>query len=99
KMLTALVLSAAVFATLEGQQRSTAASAASAIPALDYYEIQQVYVRFNHALDSAEDNGNAFANVFTPEGVFVAASGARYQGRDQLAAFAREDPDKRKGPT
>ena len=99
KMLTAFVLSAAVFATLEGQQSTAPASGASAIAALDYYEIQQVYARFNHTLDSAEDNGNAFANVFTPDGVFVAASGARYQGRDQLAAFAREDPDKRKGPT
>ena len=31
--------------------------------------------------------------------MFVAATGSRHQGREQLAAFAREDPDKRKGPT
>jgi hypothetical protein len=100
KMLTALVLSVTVFATLEGQQRAPSSTTASAsLTALDYYEIQQVYARFNHALDSAEDNGNAFASVFTPDGVFVTAGGAHHQGHDQLAAFAREDPDKRKGPT
>ena len=100
KMLTALILSATVFATVQGQQRGAPAAAPSApVPALDYYEIHQLYTRFNHALDSADDNGNAFASVFTADGVFVTAAGTRIEGHDALAAFAREDPDKRKGPT
>jgi hypothetical protein len=98
-MLTALILSAAVFTTLHGQQRGAATAPPAAVPALDYYEIHQLYTRFNHALDSADDNGNAFANVFTGDGVFVTAAGTRIEGHDALAAFAREDPDKRKGPT
>lgn len=102
-ILAVLVLSTAVAATLNGQQRPAATASAAAsgttLTALDHYEIQQVYTRFNHALDSAEDAGNAFANTFTADGVFVAAAGSRYEGREQLAAFARQDPDKRKGPT
>lgn len=98
KMLgVALLLVAAT--TLHGQQRPQAAASAPALTALDYYEIHQVYVRFNHALDSAEDAGGAFANTFTADGTLVTLSGNRYQGRDQLAAFAREDADKRKGPS
>jgi hypothetical protein len=99
KMLTALILSAAVFTTLHGQQRGAAPAPPAAMPALDYYEIHQLYTRFNHALDSADDNGNTFANVFTADGVFVTAAGTRIEGHDALAVFAREDPDKRKGPT
>jgi uncharacterized protein (TIGR02246 family) len=83
-----LIISAATVANLAGQ-----------VPALDYYEIQQVSARFCHALDSAEANGNAFADLFTSDGVFVTGNGKRLEGHDQLAAFAREDPDKRKGPT
>ena len=98
KLLTGLALTVAVVGTLHGQQRP-AAPVAAPLPALDYYELQQVYARFNHALDTAEDNGNAFANVFTADGIFVTGAGVRVQGRDQLAAFAREDADKRKGPT
>jgi ketosteroid isomerase-like protein len=74
-------------------------AAAAPVAALDYYEIQQVNARFCHALDSAEGNGNAFADLFTPDGVFVTATGRRVAGHDQLAAFAREDADQRKGPT
>jgi limonene-1,2-epoxide hydrolase len=69
------------------------------VSALDYYEIQQVNERFCHALDSADGNGAAFADVFTADGVFITATGRRIEGRDQLAAFAREDSDHRKGPT
>lgn len=82
-------------------QAPTAVQAAPVTPVatLDYYEIHQVYTRLNHALDSAEDGGKAFATLFTADGVLVAANGTRVEGRDQLAAFARQDPDMRKGPT
>ena len=86
-----LVLWAVPMATLYGQ--------ASAVTALDYYEIQQVNARFCHALDSADGNGNALADAFTADGVFITATGKRIEGREQLAAFARTDPDNRKGPT
>ena len=96
KMLTAVTLSLGMLVAVHAQQPG---AAATALPALDYYEIQQLYARFVHTLDTAEDGGNAFANVFTADGVFIDAGGKRYDGHDQLAAFAREDPDGRKGPT
>ncbi len=95
KILAVLLMSAAALATVQGQR----AAGPAPVAALDFYEIQQLDARFCHALDSADDNGNAFANVFTTDGVFVTATGRRLEGREQLAAFAREDPDKRKGPT
>jgi uncharacterized protein (TIGR02246 family) len=94
-MLAVFVTSAVTVTTLYGQRPAAAAP----VSALDYYEIQQVSERFCHAFDSAERNGNAFADLFTADGVFVTAAGKRIEGHEQLAAFAREDPDKRKGPT
>ncbi|MBI4265101.1 MAG: nuclear transport factor 2 family protein [Acidobacteria bacterium] len=72
---------------------------ASTLTALDYYEIEQLNARYCHGLDSARDNGYMFADVFTPNGIYVDASGNTYEGREQLAAFARQDPDSIKGPT
>src|SRR5258706_5339475 len=95
RILAVLLLSSVALGTLHGQRPAGPAP----VPALDFYEIQQLDARYCHALDSADDNGNAFANVFTPDGVFVTSTGRRLEGHDQLAAFAREDSDKRKGPT
>ena len=86
-------VAAATLATLRGQQPS------AGVQALDYYEIKQLYARFGHGLDTAEDNGAQFANVFTSDGVFVDAAGKRYEGREQLAAYARTDAGFPKGPS
>lgn len=69
------------------------------MPAADYYEIQQLYSRFCHGLDSAGENGYMFASVFTPDGVYVDPAGKTYTGREELAQLARLDPDGKKGPT
>jgi hypothetical protein len=69
------------------------------LSAADDYEIRQLYARFCHGLDSAADRGYLFADVFTSEGVYVDPSGRSHQGREKLAALAREDPTGRKGPT
>jgi hypothetical protein len=64
----------------------------SALAADDYVEIQQLVARFGYALDtvagSGADDGALFADLFTPDGAFGAAS-----GRAQLAAIARSRPD------
>ncbi|MGE0592647.1 MAG: nuclear transport factor 2 family protein [Vicinamibacterales bacterium] len=101
RRLGTLVLAAAMLqGTLQGQQQpAPPAGAATSLTALDYYEIQQVYARVNHGLDTAEDAGGAFARAFTDDGLLVTPDGTRHQGRDVLAAFARQDPDGRKGPT
>ncbi|PFG73047.1 nuclear transport factor 2 family protein [Tepidiforma thermophila] len=50
----------------------------------DQLAIQQLYARYNHAIDSG--NGAAWAACFTPDGRFSSASGT-FEGREQLEAF------------
>jgi hypothetical protein len=57
----------------------------------DYAEINQLYARYNHFLDSGKDDGLAYARLFTEDAVFetnVAGLGT-LRGRAQLAALAR----------
>ena len=58
------------------------ASQAHAAPmtAQDYFEIQQLYAKYNHAIDSG--NAEAYADTFTPDGVFNGNA-----GRDDLIKF------------
>lgn len=59
----------------------------------DRIEIQQLVRKYAWALDSGDNYGYAYADLFTPDGVFVGMNqgpaGRSYQGRDQLAALAR----------
>jgi hypothetical protein len=48
----------------------------------DYIDIQQLYARYNLAIDSGD--ADAYANTFTPDGVFN-----NNNGRDALLNFAR----------
>jgi len=41
---------------------------AAPMTAEDYFEIQQLYAKYNHAIDSG--NADAYADTFTPDGVF-----------------------------
>jgi hypothetical protein len=60
---------------------------------MDYIEIQELVAKYAYALDSGADNGYAYANLFTPDAVFVGMNqgekGRSYQGREALAALAR----------
>jgi len=59
----------------------------------DQIEIQQLVRKYAWALDSGDNYGYAFADLFTPDGIFVGMNqgpdGRSYQGRDQLATLAR----------
>lgn len=61
------------------------ATAANAEPmtAQDYFEIQQLYAKYNHAIDSG--NADGYADTFTPDGVFNGNA-----GRDALKKFINE---------
>jgi actinorhodin biosynthesis protein ActVIA len=48
----------------------------------DYIEIQQLYARYNHAIDSGD--AEAYAGTFTADGVFN-----NNNGREALLTFAR----------
>jgi len=53
----------------------------------DYLEIQQLITTYPMALDTGAGEGGVYADVFTPDGVFMAGAN-RYQGRDALKKFA-----------
>jgi hypothetical protein len=89
----ALVLAAAGSRGPAAQQPA----AGSGLPALDYYQLKQLYARFSHGLDSAARNGDLFAQTFTADGVLTDDTGKTYTGHDQLAALARSTPNA--GPT
>jgi hypothetical protein len=90
-------LAAMVSVGARQQQRGPAGSPGFALTALDYYQIQQLYARMCHGLDSGAENGQLFAQVFTADGVYTDTAGATLGGHGQLAALARNNP--RKGPT
>ena len=69
-------------AVVWGQQKN---GGVMKLTAQDYIEIQMLGAKYAYGLDTAADNGNYFANVFTPDGSF-----GNTKGRDALAAMARE---------
>jgi hypothetical protein len=82
------------FVLLFGLFVGTAASHAQ--PALspgDYLEIEQLVYKYGWALDSGENNGFAYADLYTVDGTFTGTNqgptGRSYQGRENLAALAR----------
>jgi hypothetical protein len=50
----------------------------------DVLAIQQLYARYNHAIDAGK--GDAWAACFTPDGTFTSATGA-FSGTEALSGF------------
>jgi SnoaL-like protein len=75
---------------------SKASAGAAALTSMDYIEIQQLVRKYGWALDSGDNYGYAYADLYTPDGIFVGTNqgpnGRSYQGRDVLAALARGGP-------
>ena len=74
---------------VNGQDGSN--SEARRLTADDYAEINQLYARYNHFLDSGKDDGLAYARLFTEDAVFetnVPGLGT-LRGQAALAALAR----------
>lgn len=57
--------------------------AAEKLTAQDYVEIEQLYAKYNHAIDGGDAAG--WADTFTPDGVF----NKRFTGRDALMGFIK----------
>ena len=66
------------------------AGGAAAFTSEDYVEIQQLVARYSFALDTADDNGYTYADLFTGDGTFNDT-----KGREALAALPR---GARRGP-
>src|SRR6266540_1595758 len=79
--------------TVVPAQKETPGAVSRSFSASDQIEIQQLVRKYAWALDSGDNYGYAFADLFAPDGIFVGmnqgADGRSYQGRDQLAALAR----------
>lgn len=75
------------------QAQTAPSSAAPALAASDYLEIEQLVYKYGWALDSGDNNGFAYADLYTADGTFTGTnqgpSGRSYQGRENLAALAR----------
>jgi hypothetical protein len=66
----------------------------STLAAQDYLEIEKLVASYGHALDSGfgeGDNGEAYAGLFAPHGIFY-SRGRPYAGPEALAALARAQP-------
>jgi hypothetical protein len=59
------------------------------LTALDYAEIQQLNAAYAHFIDTGEDNGYAWAKLFTQDGVFIRQARDKYEGREKIAELAR----------
>src|SRR5277367_446554 len=66
--------------------------AADTLSAQDYFEIQQLYARYNNAIDSGDAEG--WAATFTPDGVFNT-----FNGHDALVNFVKTWREKLGGAT
>ena len=78
----------ALVAAAAGQTRKKPATLTGA----DYAEIERLSAQYSHAIDTCADDGYAYANLYTPDGVFIDmwtqsaidAGGVRWQGREKL---------------
>jgi len=88
-----VAIGACLTTNIEAQQKSVAPMT---LTALDYHEIQQLSARYTHAIDTCADTGYQYADLYTPDGVFidmwsddaVKAGGVKWQGREKLREIA-----------
>jgi len=88
----ALGVSLATLAGVYAQQTGGAA----ALTGTDYAEIQRLSAQYGQAIDSCSGNGYDYADLYTPDGVFIdmwsegaiKQGGTRWQGREKLREIA-----------
>ena len=88
---TAGVVIGVVFAAVVGL-RAQQAAAPGGLTLQDYIEIQQLYARYAHGIDSHADGGGMYASTYTDDGVLDVGS-RKYEGRAALTALAKPPGD------
>ena len=87
------ILAMCALTLLPAQQERSGTPARASLTVQDHIDIQQLVRKYAWALDGGDNYGYAYADLFTPDGVFVGMNqgptGRSYQGRDVLAALAR----------
>lgn len=59
------------------------------LTALDYIEIEQLNHKYAWAIDTCSNDGFDYADLYTPDGVFInGEDGSRWEGRERLAEAA-----------
>jgi hypothetical protein len=94
KTFVAVALGVGVIATVVVTQAQQKGGRVTPLTALDYAEIQQLYSRYAFAYDTAAENGDAYAKLFTSDGAFTFPEGdprcvPSCQGPEALAVLAR----------
>ena len=69
-LVAGLTLALAIVAQLPAAAQ-TAAGKVQELTALDYFQIQQLVVKYARAIDTCSNNGYDYADLFTPDGSFV----------------------------
>jgi hypothetical protein len=88
-VITTIAIGIVATALVHAQQTNKKATAGTAsLAPEDYLDIQQLVARYAYALDSGADNGYAYADLFAPDGEFVATNGST-TGRDALAKLGQ----------
>jgi hypothetical protein len=86
----AMAFAALLVVVARAQQRSVSAPAQPAtLTAQDYIDIQHLVSSYPYGLDGNTDNGESYANLFAPGGVF---GRPRTEGHANLAALANTQP-------
>ena len=93
-LMSAVTMSALALAAAQAPpEHAKASTRAPALTTMDYIDLQQLSRRFAWAIDSGDNFGYAFADLFTPDGTYTDTSdgpnGKTTQGRDNLALVAR----------
>lgn len=97
-LLAAVAGMALLALAVEARPKDAAKGPAQAptLTTMDYIEIEQLVRKYGWALDSGENYGYAYADLYTPDAIFVGTNqgpdGRSYQGREALAALARGGP-------
>jgi uncharacterized protein (TIGR02246 family) len=85
----ALVAAALAPAAVRAQEKNN--DKAPGLTALDYIEIRQLVARYAYAVDTGATDGNAYADLFAPDGAFLDRTGRATTGREALIALARRN--------
>src|ERR1700681_4720419 len=91
KTLAALVLGTCLI-TLVGVQAQQKSKKVAPLTGTDYAEIERLSAQYSHAIDTCANDGYEYADLYTPDGVFIDmwtqaaidAGGVKWQGREKL---------------
>lgn len=83
------VIGAFLMLTLSALPMAGQAQTPMELTAMDYIEIQQLVAKYARAIDTCSNNGYDYADLYTPDGIFLPILDGRemapIQGREKLA--------------